>query len=155
MIRPENVAKVFESPAGTTMAADRISFGVADGEIRVLLGPSARGKTTTLRTVNRLVEPTLGKITLNGQDIPGYDLLEPQREIGCVSRQIGLFPGMTVEENIRVVPKLPGRDMANGTARTDRIEHAVKRLDESPDALPSPALELLRPARPDANIPHG
>jgi len=120
MIKLDNVSKAFETAAGTTLAADRVSFEVNEGEICVLLGPSGCGKTTTLKMVNRLVQPTSGKIFINGKDTDSYDPVELRRTIGYVIQQIGLFPNMTVEENICVVPKLLGWDM--GKARTRAAE---------------------------------
>ena len=108
MIKLENLTKAFETPSGTVIAADRVNLAVADGEICVLLGPSGCGKTTTLKMINRLVEPTSGKIYIDGKDTDQYDPVELRRTIGYVIQQIGLFPNMTVEENVCVVPKLLG-----------------------------------------------
>jgi osmoprotectant transport system ATP-binding protein len=118
MIKLDNVTKAFETTAGAAIAADRVSFEVAEGEICVLLGPSGCGKTTTLKMVNRLVQPSSGKIYINGKDTDAYDPVELRRTIGYVIQQIGLFPNMTVEENICVVPKLLGweRDKARKRA---------------------------------------
>jgi len=121
MIKLENVTKAFETPSGVAVAADRISFEVAEGEICVLLGPSGCGKTTTLKMVNRLIEPTSGTITINGRDTKQYDPVELRRTIGYVIQQIGLFPNMTVEENICVVPKLLGWDMAKARQRAAEL----------------------------------
>ena len=121
MIKLENVTKAFETSAGVTMAADHVSFEVADGEICVLLGPSGCGKTTTLKMVNRLIEPTSGKIYINGRDTDAYDPVELRRTIGYVIQQIGLFPNMTVEENICVVPKLLGWDMGKARERAAEL----------------------------------
>ena len=121
MIKLDNLTKAFETAAGTTLAADHISFEVAEGEICVLLGPSGCGKTTALKMVNRLVEPTSGKIYINGKDTDSYDPVELRRTIGYVIQQIGLFPNMTVEENICVVPKLLGWDMNKARARAAEL----------------------------------
>ncbi|MEP6608489.1 MAG: ABC transporter ATP-binding protein [Burkholderiaceae bacterium] len=121
MIKLDNVTKAFETAAGPALAADRISFEVAAGEICVLLGPSGCGKTTTLKMVNRLIEPTSGKIYINGKDTDLYDPVELRRTIGYVIQQIGLFPNMTVEENICVVPKLLGWDMAKARNRAAEL----------------------------------
>jgi len=117
MIKLEDVTKAFETPAGTVIAADHINFEVQDGEICVLLGPSGCGKTTTLKMVNRLVELTSGKIYIDGKDTDKYDPVELRRNIGYVIQQIGLFPNMTVEENICVVPKLLGWNMDKARKR--------------------------------------
>ena len=121
MIRLENLTKAFDTPAGTVIAADRINLEVADGEICVLLGPSGCGKTTTLKMVNRLIEPTSGKIYIDGKDTDRQDPVELRRTIGYVIQQIGLFPNMTVEENICVVPKLLGWDLDKARARASEL----------------------------------
>ena len=121
MIKLEDVTKAFETPAGTVLAADHINFEVQDGEICVLLGPSGCGKTTTLKMVNRLVELTSGKIYIDGKDTDQYDPVELRRTIGYVIQQIGLFPNMTVEENICVVPKLLGWDMEKARKRAAEL----------------------------------
>ena len=121
MIKLDNVTKAFETATGTTLAADRVSFEVKEGEICVLLGPSGCGKTTTLKMVNRLVQPTSGKIFITGKDTDAYDPVELRRTIGYVIQQIGLFPNMTVEENICVVPKLLGWDMTKARARAAEL----------------------------------
>ena len=121
MIKLEDLTKAFETPAGTVLAADHINFEVQDGEICVLLGPSGCGKTTTLKMVNRLVEPTSGKIYIDGKDTDKYDPVELRRNIGYVIQQIGLFPNMTVEENICVVPKLLGWDMDKARKRAAEL----------------------------------
>ena len=125
MIKLDNLTKAFETAQGTTLAADRISFEVADGEICVLLGPSGCGKTTTLKMINRLVEPTSGKIYIDGKDTDAYDVVELRRTIGYVIQQIGLFPNMTVEENICVVPKLLGWDMNKARARAAELMSVI------------------------------
>jgi osmoprotectant transport system ATP-binding protein len=121
MIRLENLTKAFETPAGTVVAADRVSMDVADGEICVLLGPSGCGKTTTLKMVNRLIEPTSGKIYINGKDTDRYDPVDLRRTIGYVIQQIGLFPNMTVEENVCVVPKLLGWNIGKARERAAEL----------------------------------
>ena len=121
MIKLENLTKAFDTPAGTVVAADRINMDVADGEICVLLGPSGCGKTTTLKMINRLIEPTSGKIYIDGKDTDRVDPVELRRTIGYVIQQIGLFPNMTVEENICVVPKLLGWDMDKAKKRASEL----------------------------------
>jgi osmoprotectant transport system ATP-binding protein len=121
MIKLENVTKVCDTPAGSVVAAQNINMEVPEGEICVLLGPSGCGKTTTLKMVNRLVQPSSGKIYINGKDTDAYDPVELRRTIGYVIQQIGLFPNMTVEQNICVVPKLLGWDMAKARARAAEL----------------------------------
>ncbi len=107
MIRLEALTKVFPSShAGTVASVDRVSFEVAAGETCVLLGPSGCGKTTTLRMINRLVTPTSGKVFIAGRDTDAIDPVALRRTIGYVIQQIGLFPNMTVAQNIGVVPRL-------------------------------------------------
>jgi len=102
MIRFENVSKKY----GNTPVLDELSFEIQQGEFVVLIGPSGCGKTTTLKTINRLIEPNAGKIYIDGEDITDMNPVELRRGIGYVIQQIGLFPNMTVEHNIAVVPKL-------------------------------------------------
>lgn len=103
MITLDDVTKVF--PGGVT-AVDGLSLEVREGETVVLLGTSGCGKTTTLKMVNRLVEPTSGCISINGTDITEQDPIELRRSIGYAIQDIGLFPHITVGENIAVVPHL-------------------------------------------------
>ncbi len=105
MIRFEHVTKRY--PDGTT-AVDDLSFEVAEGELVTLVGPSGCGKTTTMKMVNRLTEPTGGRILLDGEDIAGLDPVELRRRIGYVIQQVGLFPHKTVLENTATVPQLLG-----------------------------------------------
>ncbi|WP_018613751.1 ABC transporter ATP-binding protein [Segetibacter koreensis] len=102
MIRLKNVSKFYKS----TKAVDDISFEVKEGETVVLLGTSGCGKTTTLRMINRLVEPSSGKIVVNGQNILEQPAEKMRRGIGYVLQHHGLFPHYTVAENISIVPNL-------------------------------------------------
>ena len=102
MIRFQNVCKSY----GNSIILDDISFHIKQGEFVVLIGPSGCGKTTTLKTINRLIEPDKGNIYIHGDDIRKGSAVELRRTIGYVIQQIGLFPNMTVEQNISVVPKL-------------------------------------------------
>lgn len=101
MIRFENVSKKY----GDTVVLDNLSFSIEPGEFIVLIGPSGCGKTTTLKSINRLITPDQGKIFVDGQDISEVNPVKLRRKIGYVIQQIGLFPNMTVEQNIGVVPK--------------------------------------------------
>jgi osmoprotectant transport system ATP-binding protein len=102
MIKVEQISKSF----GKTKAVDNISFDVAEGENLILLGTSGCGKTTTLKMINRLIEPTSGNIFINGQNILEQPPEELRRGIGYVLQNNGLFPHYTVAENIAVVPQL-------------------------------------------------
>jgi osmoprotectant transport system ATP-binding protein len=89
-------------------AVTDLSLEIDAGEICVLVGPSGCGKTTTMKMVNRLVEPTSGRITIDGQDVAGLPPVELRRRIGYVIQHVGLFPHMTVGDNVAVVPRLLG-----------------------------------------------
>ena len=108
MINIENLTKIFDTKQGVVTAADHITMQVSEGEICVLLGPSGCGKTTTLKMVNRIVTPTSGRVLINGEDTTQQDTVTLRRNIGYVIQQIGLFPNMTIAENISIVPKLIG-----------------------------------------------
>jgi len=121
MIRLESLTKVYETAQGPHTAVDRVSFEVGIGETCVLLGPSGCGKTTTLRMINRLVAPTSGKVVIAGRDTDAVDPVELRRSIGYVIQQIGLFPNMTVAENVGVVPRLLGWDAAKRRRRAEEL----------------------------------
>ena len=121
MITLENLTKIFETAKGSVVATDRISMTVPSGEACVLLGPSGCGKTTTMKMVNRLIEPTSGKIFINDKDTGDYDAVTLRRTIGYVIQQIGLFPNMTVEENICAVPDLLGWDKNKSRKRAGEL----------------------------------
>ncbi|MEU1118685.1 MULTISPECIES: betaine/proline/choline family ABC transporter ATP-binding protein [unclassified Streptomyces] len=115
MIRFEHVTKRYDD--GTT-AVDDLSFEVAEGELVTLVGPSGCGKTTTMKMVNRLIEPSAGRIYVDGDDISGIDPVQLRRRIGYVIQQVGLFPHKTVLDNTATVPHLLGvkRDKARERA---------------------------------------
>ena len=119
MISLQGVSKSY----GRTPVVQQLSLEVADGELVVLLGESGCGKTTTLKMVNRLVEPTAGTIVVDGKEIARADPVELRRSIGYVFQGIGLFPHMTVAENVGVVPRLSGWSPARIEARV-----AIERL---------------------------
>ncbi len=121
MIRLDALTRVYASPQGPVTAVDRVSFEVGAGETCVLLGPSGCGKTTTLRMINRLVRPTSGRIFIDGRDTDAADPVELRRGIGYVIQQIGLFPNMTVAENIGVVPRLLGWAPARRRRRAEEL----------------------------------
>ena len=120
MIRFEHVTKRY---ADGTTAVDDLSFDVAEGELVTLVGPSGCGKTTTMKMVNRLIEPTEGQILLDGQDIARVDPVALRRRIGYVIQQVGLFPHRTVLDNTATVPALLG------WSRTRARERAAELLD--------------------------
>lgn len=122
MIRFEHVTKRY--PDGTTAVED-LSFEVAEGELVTLVGPSGCGKTTTMKMVNRLVEPTSGRILLDGEDIAAADPVALRRRIGYVIQQVGLFPHKTVLENTATVPRLIGTPKARARARAAELLELV------------------------------
>ncbi|MGI5529525.1 ABC transporter ATP-binding protein [Streptomyces syringium] len=118
MIRFEHVTKRY---ADGTTAVDDLSFEVAEGELVTLVGPSGCGKTTTMKMVNRLIEPTSGHIYLDGEDIATVDPVELRRRIGYVIQQVGLFPHKTVLDNTATVPHLLGWQRKRARARAAEL----------------------------------
>jgi osmoprotectant transport system ATP-binding protein len=107
MIRLEQLTKHFEVPGKEpVIAANNVTMEVGKGEICIFLGPSGCGKTTALKMINKLIPKTSGKIYIDGKDTDDMDPIALRRKIGYVIQQIGLFPNMTIEENICVVPDL-------------------------------------------------
>ena len=102
-----DVTKVY--PGAPRPAVDHVRFTVREGALCILLGTSGSGKTTLLRMVNRLSDPTSGQILINGRPTVEQNPIELRRGIGYVIQQIGLFPHLTIEENVRVVPSILGR----------------------------------------------
>ena len=132
MIQFEHVCKSY----GKTPILKDLNFTIPDGQFVVLIGPSGCGKTTTLKMINRLIQPDTGKIYLNEEDITSKDKVELRRHIGYVIQQIGLFPNMTVAQNICVVPKLLKYDKA----RCDEIVQEMLQLvhmEQSANKYPS------------------
>ncbi|MCX4981673.1 ABC transporter ATP-binding protein [Streptomyces sp. NBC_00572] len=118
MIRFEHVTKRY---ADGTTAVDDLSFEVAEGELVTLVGPSGCGKTTTMMMVNRLVEPTSGRVLVDGVDIADVDPVALRRKIGYVIQQVGLFPHRTVLDNTATVPALLGWKKAAARARAAEL----------------------------------
>jgi osmoprotectant transport system ATP-binding protein len=106
---------------GTPGAVNDLSLSVPAGQICVMVGPSGCGKTTSLKMVNRLIEPTSGQILLDGMDVQAEDLTRLRRRIGYVIQQVGLFPHQTIAENVAVVPGLEGWSKKRQRARTDEL----------------------------------
>ncbi|MEV6108940.1 betaine/proline/choline family ABC transporter ATP-binding protein [Streptomyces sp. NPDC051940] len=118
MIRFEHVTKRY--PDGTTAVSD-LTFEVEEGELVTLVGPSGCGKTTTMKMVNRLIDPTGGRIYVDGQDIMATDPVELRRRIGYVIQNTGLFPHKTVLDNTATVPHLLGWSKAKRLARAREL----------------------------------
>lgn len=124
----ENVSKTYDG--GRVTALDQVSLSVREGEFVAIVGPSGSGKTTLLRTVNRLIEPGEGTVRVEGENVRSLDPVTLRRRIGYVFQGIGLFPHMTVAENIGITPKLLGWDKARIAARVDELIELV-RLDRA------------------------
>jgi len=129
IIRFDRVSKVFP---GGTKAVDDLSFEIYEGECAVFLGPSGCGKTTTIKLLNRLEQPTDGNIYLNGKDTSKIDVIALRRSIGYVIQDVGLFPHMTVAQNISLVPRLIGWSMPIQEARVDEL---LRLVDLEPSAF--------------------
>ncbi len=123
MIRLEQVSRSFDG--GQTRGVEAIDLHVPERCLTVLLGESGCGKTTTLKMINRLIEPEHGRILLDGDDIRGHDPVALRRRIGYVFQGIGLFPHLTVADNIAVVPQLCGWPAAEITARVTELLQLV------------------------------
>jgi osmoprotectant transport system ATP-binding protein len=113
-----HVGKRFDNGS---VAVDDLSFCVEAGSIMALVGPSGCGKTTSLKMINRLTDPTSGEILVGGQSIVSVGLLELRRSLGYVIQYVGLFPHMTVAENVGVVPQLLGWPKSRIKARIDEL----------------------------------
>ena len=123
---------------GDVAVVDRLSLVIEPRDVCALVGPSGSGKTTTLRMINRLVEPTGGQVLVNGRDVAQADPIELRRGIGYVIQQVGLFPHLTIADNVAAVPKLLGWPR----------ERIVRRVDELLGLIG------LDPARVRGRYPH-
>jgi osmoprotectant transport system ATP-binding protein len=110
-----------ELKRGAPGAVNELSLVVPEGKICVLVGPSGCGKTTTLKMVNRLIEPTTGRILIDGADAAQRDVTDLRRSIGYVIQQTGLFPHQTIEENVATVPRLLGWPAARRSERAAEL----------------------------------
>ena len=127
MIHLKEVSKRFDG--GRSYAVKKLSLEVYGGETMVLLGSSGCGKTTTLKMINRLIEPTSGLIEVDGEDISAQDPVSLRRSVGYVFQEIGLFPHMTIGQNIGIVPKLLGWDR---NRRHGRVEELLELMELEP-----------------------
>jgi osmoprotectant transport system ATP-binding protein len=106
---------------GNNVAVDHLSLEIKSGEVVMLVGPSGCGKTTSLKMINRLIEPTEGTISIDDRDTRTYDVNDLRRSIGYVIQQVGLFPHQTVAENVATVPRLLKWPKARIQARVDEL----------------------------------
>ena len=121
MISLDGVGKRYDSRDTGNAAVESLTLEVVDGQVCVLVGPSGCGKTTTLRMINRLIEPTSGHLFIDGRDVLTMDAVELRRGIGYVIQQGGLFPHRRVKDNVAVVPRLLGWDKARIAARVEEL----------------------------------
>lgn len=119
MIQLQNVSKSWD--AGKSFAVEDLSFVVEKGTVLALLGGSGSGKSTTVKMINRLIEPTSGRIFLDGTDVTTQDAVQLRRRIGYVFQAIGLFPHRTVFENVAMIPRLLGQKPADYHPRIDEL----------------------------------
>jgi len=125
MVVFENTSKSF----GNNLVIQNLNLSIPRGQFAVLIGPSGCGKTTSLRMINRLIEPTDGTVFVDGQDVSKVNPVDLRRGIGYVIQQIGLFPNMTIEQNIEVVPKLLGWPKER---RRERVTELLEMVEMSP-----------------------
>lgn len=129
MLKLENISKVYK---GKKKAVNNISLEIKKGEFICFIGPSGCGKTTTMKMINRLIEPSEGAIYINGENILEKDPVDLRRQIGYVIQQIGLFPHMTIYENMMLVPKLL---KWSENEKRERAEELLKLVDMDPEFL--------------------
>ncbi len=125
-IRFKNITKKY----GSSFAIEDLDLGIEGGELLILIGPSGSGKTTTLRTINRMIEQDSGSVTINEIDTRELDPVRLRRNMGYVIQNIGLFPHMTIAENIGLVPKLGGWDKKK---IEDRVRYLLDFVSLPPD----------------------
>src|SRR5687767_13937414 len=130
MISLRDVTKRFSNATGA--AVEGLSMDISEGETVVLVGPSGCGKTTTMKMINRLIEPTSGSILVAGTDVMKQDPVALRRGIGYVIQSIGLMPHRTIRSNIATVPKLLGWDASRIASR---ITELIETLDLDPELL--------------------
>ena len=156
MIQFENVSKKYRGTDAEVVKD--ISFTIPSGQIVVLIGPSGCGKTTCLKMINRLVKISSGKIYIDGKDVMDQDPIELRRNMGYVIQQTGLFPHMTVRENIEVIPRLQKKDPEEIDKRTEKLMKMVgldadQYLDRYPTQLSGGQLQRVGVARAFATDP--
>ncbi len=154
MIVFENVTKSFKEKK----VLSNISFHINKGDLVAFIGESGCGKTTTLKMINRLIKPTSGRILINGDSIETKDIIELRRSMGYVIQQTGLFPHMTVKENIEIIPRSEKRDAKQITQRTKELMEMVgldplEYLDRYPTELSGGQQQRVGVARAFATDP--
>jgi len=156
MIVLNNVSKSFDG--GRSFALRDVSFMIEEGETFVLLGSSGSGKTTILRLISRLIEPTSGQISLDGRNLNDFEAIELRRNMGYVFQGIGLFPHMTVGQNVAIGLRLVGRSLPKREARARELLDLVglepdAYFDRFPDELSGGQQQRVAVARALATDP--
>ena len=154
LIKFEKVSKKFKN---ATVLSD-VTFEIEEGQLVAIIGESGCGKTTTLKMINRLIKPTSGKININGEDISMKNVIDLRRNIGYVIQQTGLFPHMTIRENIELIPKVQNKSTEDITQRTYDLMDMVgldcnKFLDRYPTELSGGQQQRVGVARAFATNP--
>jgi osmoprotectant transport system ATP-binding protein len=136
-IKLDSISKRFDG--SDSLAVASLSLEIEKGSIVALIGPSGCGKTTTLRMINRLIEPTSGRIEINGEDVTERPVTDLRREIGYVIQQVGLFPHQSIAGNIATVPKMLGWEKERIADRIEELADLVglepSQLERYPDEL--------------------
>ena len=158
MIKLNNVSKSYD---GKSYVIDELDIQIDNGELVVLVGESGCGKTTTMKMINRLIEPTGGEILIDDRDIKTFDKNDLRRNIGYVIQDVGLFPHLTIEKNIATVPLLCKKDKAEVMKRVeellDLIELPHKEQESQQQALDQknileqkfPELKMIQTSLPE------
>lgn len=118
-IELKNVTKLY--PNQPEAAVENFTMSISPGELIMLVGPSGCGKTTTMKMINRIIEPTRGSITIDGEDVLSLEPNALRRRIGYVIQQVGLFPHMTIAQNVSIVPQLLGWTKEKQRERTEEL----------------------------------
>ncbi|CAM5230426.1 ABC transporter ATP-binding protein OS=Streptomyces fumanus OX=67302 GN=GCM10018772_07770 PE=3 SV=1 [Streptomyces fumanus] len=139
-IELENLTKRY--PGNPQPAVDNVSMEIGAGETVVFVGPSGCGKSTTLKMINRLIEPTGGRIRIGGEDVTDIDPVKLRRKIGYAIQSSGLFPHLTVAQNIALVPRMTGWSKAR---TRDRVEEMLDLVGLDPGSSAT-AIRASRPA---------
>ena len=130
-----NATKSYRAEDG--VALRDVSLDVKNGEFLVVVGESGSGKTTLLKLINRLVEPSAGEIHVAGRDTQAIDPIQLRRSIGYVFQEVGLFPHLTIAENIAITPHLLGWDKASITERVRELLDLVRLQQDLADRFPA------------------
>ncbi|MER2090849.1 MAG: betaine/proline/choline family ABC transporter ATP-binding protein [Sporosarcina sp.] len=133
MLEFKNVSKVYP---GGKKAVDNLNLHINEGEFICFIGPSGCGKTTTMKMINRLVKPSEGKILIKGENIMEKNIVKLRRSIGYVIQQIGLFPHMTIRDNIALVPRLMKKPVEERNSKADELIKLVNMPKEFLDRYP-------------------